>query len=203
MDSRLQVPFVCEFVAMRWSYEELVVAQAKLNPLTKRQDDAQRADRRHRRAARVAPGRSEAARRLEGNARRPFRSGSAKPARTQAIPGHHRSRFERKNVLRSRGFQERERPDHGRTTLRKPENLRLDRQRRNGTKRLSPRRQAERVFRRRKTLFRRRQPGAEKDAFLTVSVFTFNTAVLIGSSLLLLWLLHWILRRQLEVRRNC
>src|ERR1041385_2805466 len=42
MDSRLQVPFVCEFVAMRWSYEELVVAQAKLNPLTKRQNDAQR-----------------------------------------------------------------------------------------------------------------------------------------------------------------
>ena len=41
MDSRLQVPFICEFVAMRWSYEELVVAQAKLNPLTKRQDDAQ------------------------------------------------------------------------------------------------------------------------------------------------------------------
>ena len=41
MDSRLQVPFICEFVAMRWSYEELVVAQAKLNPLTKRQNEAQ------------------------------------------------------------------------------------------------------------------------------------------------------------------
>src|SRR5213596_4150537 len=40
MDSKLQVPFVCEFVAMRWSYEELVVAQAKLNPLTRRQDRA-------------------------------------------------------------------------------------------------------------------------------------------------------------------
>ena len=46
------------------------------------------------------------------------------------------------------------------------------------------------------------KPGAGKDAFLTVSVFTFNTTVLIGSSLLLLWLLHWVLRRQLEVRRN-
>src|SRR4030081_2934199 len=42
MDSKLQVPFVCQFIAMRWSYEELVVAQAKLNPLTKRQDRAQR-----------------------------------------------------------------------------------------------------------------------------------------------------------------
>lgn len=42
LDSRLQVPFICEFVAMRWSYEEMIVAQAKLNPLTKRQDEAQR-----------------------------------------------------------------------------------------------------------------------------------------------------------------
>src|SRR4029078_3629013 len=42
MDSKLQVPFICEFIAMRWSYEEMVVAQAKLNPLTRRQDRAQR-----------------------------------------------------------------------------------------------------------------------------------------------------------------
>ena len=38
MDSKLKVPFVCQFIAMRWSYEEMVVAQAKLNPLTRRQD---------------------------------------------------------------------------------------------------------------------------------------------------------------------
>jgi ABC-type Na+ efflux pump permease subunit len=31
MDSRLQVPFICQFIAMRWSYEEMIVAQAKLN----------------------------------------------------------------------------------------------------------------------------------------------------------------------------
>jgi len=36
-ESALQVPFVCEFVPMRWSYEALVVAQQKLNPLTSRQ----------------------------------------------------------------------------------------------------------------------------------------------------------------------
>src|SRR5207302_554125 len=40
MESKLQVPFIAQFIAMRWSYEELVVAQAKLNPLTKRQDRA-------------------------------------------------------------------------------------------------------------------------------------------------------------------
>src|SRR2546423_370492 len=38
MSSRLQVPFVCQFIAMRWSYEEMVVAQGKLNPLTRRQE---------------------------------------------------------------------------------------------------------------------------------------------------------------------
>src|SRR5213596_1391573 len=37
-ESKLQVPFVCHFIAMRWSYEEMIVAQAKLNPLTLRQD---------------------------------------------------------------------------------------------------------------------------------------------------------------------
>jgi hypothetical protein len=42
MSSRLEVPLICQFVAMRWSYEEMIVAQAKLNPLTRRQDRAQR-----------------------------------------------------------------------------------------------------------------------------------------------------------------
>ena len=44
--------------------------------------------------------------------------------------------------------------------------------------------------------------GATKRYFgATFSVMTFNTAVLLASSLCLLWLLHHILRRQLEVRR--
>lgn len=41
-ESDLQVPFLCEFMPMRWSYEALVVAQAKLNPLTSRQRAIQR-----------------------------------------------------------------------------------------------------------------------------------------------------------------
>ena len=36
--SDLQVPLICEFMPMRWSYEALVYAQAKLNPLTGRQE---------------------------------------------------------------------------------------------------------------------------------------------------------------------
>src|SRR5437667_2213916 len=42
MGSKLEVPFVCQFIAMRWSYEDMIVAQAKLNPLTRRQDLTQR-----------------------------------------------------------------------------------------------------------------------------------------------------------------
>jgi ABC-type multidrug transport system ATPase subunit len=40
--SELQVPFICEFMPMRWSYEALVFAQAKLNPLTSRQEKIQK-----------------------------------------------------------------------------------------------------------------------------------------------------------------
>ena len=45
--------------------------------------------------------------------------------------------------------------------------------------------------------------GEEKRCLgMKVDVFVFNTIVLIGSSLGLLGLLHWILRRQLDVRRT-
>lgn len=40
--SDLQVPLICEFMPMRWSYEALVYAQAKLNPLAIRQARIQR-----------------------------------------------------------------------------------------------------------------------------------------------------------------
>jgi hypothetical protein len=37
----LNVPFICALMPMRWSYEALVFAQAKLNPLTSRQENIQ------------------------------------------------------------------------------------------------------------------------------------------------------------------
>ena len=40
--SDLKVPFICALMPMRWSYEALVFAQAKLNPLTRRQENIQR-----------------------------------------------------------------------------------------------------------------------------------------------------------------
>jgi len=45
--------------------------------------------------------------------------------------------------------------------------------------------------------------GAQKDYFgIKIGAFTFNTTVLIVSTLGLLALLHWILRKQLQVRRS-
>jgi hypothetical protein len=41
-ESSLQVPFICEFMPSRWAYEAMIVAQAKLNPLTRRQERVQR-----------------------------------------------------------------------------------------------------------------------------------------------------------------
>ena len=41
-ESDLQVPLVCEFMPMRWSYEAIIVAQAKHNPLTLRQEKLQK-----------------------------------------------------------------------------------------------------------------------------------------------------------------
>jgi ABC-type multidrug transport system ATPase subunit len=39
--SNLQVPLICQFMPMRWSYEAIIFAQAKLNPLTIRQERIQ------------------------------------------------------------------------------------------------------------------------------------------------------------------
>jgi ABC-type multidrug transport system permease subunit len=36
--SKLKVPFICEFMPLRWSYEAMLISQAKLNPLTHSQD---------------------------------------------------------------------------------------------------------------------------------------------------------------------
>jgi hypothetical protein len=37
---------------------------------------------------------------------------------------------------------------------------------------------------------------------MKIDLFFFNTLVLVGSTLALLGILHWILRRQLQVRRT-
>ncbi len=37
--SKLKVPFICQFMPLRWSYEAILISQSKLNPLTAAQDE--------------------------------------------------------------------------------------------------------------------------------------------------------------------
>src|SRR6184192_3940140 len=191
MSSRLQVPFVCQFIAMRWSYEEMVVAQAKLNPLTRRQE---RVDREMRQIVERHEQGSEATKRLNDlkdtlamlsgleakspeeldrylavtneiiNRKRPFDRALFKDA---AGPVTAEQLYVNQKVSDLISNAEMEQSDYRRGG--KPN-----------------------VF-----------FGEEKRCLgMEVDVFVFNTIVLIGSSLALLGFLHWILRRQLDVRRT-
>ena len=191
LDSRLQVPFVCEFVAMRWSYEELIVAQAKLNPLTRRQDDAQRQIDAIVARHEGQPGDSkrlddlkETLAVLSGlEARTPRELNQYLALIDRILNGKmsfHRAAFQNANgpITAEELFVNQKVSD-----LIANAEMEQNDYRRGGKPNV--------FF------------GAQKRYYgATVSVFTFNTAVLVGSSLGLLLFLHWILRRQLEVRRN-
>jgi hypothetical protein len=191
MDSRLEVPFICEFVAMRWSYEELVVAQAKLNPLTKRQDEAQR-------QIDAIVARHET---LPGDAKRlddlkevlavlsGLEAGSERELDRYLALGDRilrgRQTFERAAFKSATGPITAEQLYVNQKVSDLIANAEMEQNdyRRGGKPNV--------FF------------GAQKRYFgWTISVFVFNTAVLIGSSVGLLGLLLWILRRQLEVRRT-
>jgi len=191
MDSRLQVPFICEFVAMRWSYEELVVAQAKLNPLTKRQEEAQKQI-----DAIVA--------RHESNPGDSKRLDDLKEtlAVLSGLEAHTPRELQQYLVITDRVLNGKMPFDR---TAFKNANGPITAEQLYVNQKISDlianAEMEQNDYRRggKPNVFF----GAQKHYFgMAVSVFTFNTVVLIGSSLLLLWLLHWILRRQLEVRRN-
>jgi ABC-type multidrug transport system ATPase subunit len=191
MDSKLQVPFVCQFIPMRWSYEEMVVAQAKLNPLTSRQDRAQREI-------------------------------DTMVAKRSSDPADGKRLDELKEVLAVLSGLEAKSADDLDRYLKQIDHV-LDRRVSFDPKAFQSTRgtvTAEQVYVNQKVSdlisnaemeqsdYRRgSRPnvffGAEKRYIgARVSVFVFNTAVLIGSTFGLLGLLYWILRRQLEVRRS-
>ena len=191
MDSKLQVPFVCQFIPMRWSYEEMVVAQAKLNPLTSRQDRAQREI-------------------------------DTMVAKRSSDPADGKRLDELKEVLAVLSGLEAKSADDLDRYLKQIDQV-LDRRVSFDPKAFQSTRgtvTAEQVYVNQKVSdlisnaemeqsdYRRgSRPnvffGAEKRYIgARVSVFVFNTAVLIGSTFGLLGLLYWILRRQLEVRRS-
>ena len=191
MDSKLQVPFICQFIAMRWSYEEMIVAQAKLNPVTRRQD---RTQREIDRIVAHHDTRPESRRRLN-DLKDTLAMLSGLEAKTpddldrylgvidQVLDGKHpfdRSQFKDAN---------------GPVTA---ETLYLNQK---VSDLISNAEMEQSDYRRggKPNVFF----GQYKQYFgMKVAVFVFNTIVLIGSSLALLGLLHWILRRQLEVRRT-
>src|SRR5437899_11369408 len=190
MGSKLEVPFVCQFIPMRWSYEEMIVAQSKLNPLTSRQERSQR--------------------------------------EIDSIVAKHRQDLaegkrldELKEVLAFLSGLEAKSPDELDHYLKQVDQV-LDRKRsfdsaafKNAKGTIT----AEQVYVNQKVSdlisnaemeqsdYRRgSRPnvffGAEKRLGVKISVFVFNTLVLIGSTFGMLGLLFWILRRQLEVRRT-
>ena len=191
MDSKLQVPFVCQFIAMRWSYEELVVAQAKLNPLTRRQDRAQREiDRIVEKKKQDA----KESKRLD-ELKETLAVLSGLEAKSSSELDHYlglidqildgKRPFDRALFKDAIGAVTAEQLFVNQKVSDLISNAEMEQTdyRRGG---------------RPNVLF-----GAEKSYLgIKVNVFVFNTLVLIGSAVGLLGLLHWILRRQLEVRRS-
>ncbi|MEY2546799.1 MAG: hypothetical protein QOG48_1916 [Verrucomicrobiota bacterium] len=191
MQSKLEVPFVCQFIAMRWSYEELVVAQAKLNPLTKRQERAQ-----HEIDRIVAQHRQDTAtsKRLDD-----LKETLAVLSGLEGRSGGEVDRFLKtvdEILSGKRGFDRQLfRHATGPVTA---EQLYVNQK---VSDLISNAEMEQSDYRRgsHPNVFF----GAKKHYLgMDVSVFLFNTSVLVGSTLALLGLLHWILRRQLEVRRS-
>jgi ABC-type multidrug transport system ATPase subunit len=191
MDSRLQVPLVCQFIPMRWSYEEMIVAQAKLNPLTRRQERAQREI-----DAMVAKhdARREAIKRLN-DLKETLAVLSGLEAKTPGDLDHYMHEIDQvldgKRPFGRAVFKDANGPVTAETLYQNQKvsdlvsNAEMEQSdyRRGGKPNV--------FFGQRKRYFG-----------VPVDVFVFNTAVLIGSTVALLALLHFILRRQLEVRRT-
>ncbi|MDQ3626005.1 MAG: ATP-binding cassette domain-containing protein [Verrucomicrobiota bacterium] len=191
MDSKLKVPFICQFIAMRWSYEELIVAQAKLNPLTRRQERAQREIDRLVAVKEQSP---ENGQRLAD-----LKEALAVLSGLEAKSAKELDRY----LAIIDGTLDGERAFHrddfadavGPVTA---EQLYINQK---VSDLISNAEMEQNDYRR----------GGKPNVFfgsqkrylgLKFGVFTFNTAVLVGSTIALLVLLLWILRRQLEVRRG-
>ena len=191
MDSKLQVPFICQFIPMRWSYEEMIVAQAKLNPLTRRQDRAQREI-----DSIVAKHRQDTAesKRLD-DLKEVLAVLSGLEAKTLNEVDHYLKLIDQ--VLDSKQPFDRALFRDAKGPIMAEQfyvNQKISDLISNAEMEQSDYRRGNRP----NVFF-----GAEKYYLgVRVGVFVFNTLVLIGSILGLLGLLHWILRRQLEVRRS-
>jgi ABC-type multidrug transport system ATPase subunit/ABC-type multidrug transport system permease subunit len=190
MESKLEVPFVCQFIAMRWSYEEIILAQAKLNPLTRRQDRA-----------------SNEIQKLAHNANTPEQRKRLEDlkevlALLSGLEGSSAKEIDRylkltDPVLAGKQNFDRSlfRNANGPVTA---EQIYVNQKVADLISNAEMEQSDYRRGNRPNVFF-----GAQKRYFgLKIDAFVFNTTVLIISTLGLLALLHWILRRQLEVGRS-
>jgi hypothetical protein len=189
-ESKLQVPLVCQFIAMRWSYEEMIVAQAKLNPLTRRQDRA------NDKIQKLAPNANTPEQRARLNDLKDVL------ALLSGLEGRSAKEIDHYLKLVDPVIDGKQRFDasllrdaKGPVTA---EQLYVNQK---VADLLSKAEMEQNDYRRGKkpnVFF-----GPQKRYFgIEFGVFTFDTSVLIASMLGLLVLLHWILRKQLEVRRS-
>jgi ABC-type multidrug transport system ATPase subunit len=190
MESKLEVPFVCQFIAMRWSYEEIILAQAKLNPLTRRQDRA-----------------SDEIQRLAHEANTPEqrkRLDDLKEvlALLSGLEGHSAKEINHYLKLTDPVLAGKQKFDrslfrnaNGPVTA---EQIYVNQKVADLISNAEMEQSDYRRGNRPNVFF-----GAEKRYFgIKIGAFVFNTTVLMASTLGLLALVHWILRRQLEVRRS-
>jgi hypothetical protein len=191
MESKLQVPFVCQFVAMRWSYEEMIVAQAKLNPLTRRQDRTQREINHIVVNHRQGPAENKRLEELKETLALLSGLEASSVGELDRYLGLVDQILDGKRPFDRALFKNASGPI---TAEQVYVNQKVSDLISNAEMEQSDYRRGNRP----NVFF-----GAQKRYFgLKLSVFVFNTTVLIGSILGLLGLLLWILRRQLEVRRS-
>jgi ABC transport system ATP-binding/permease protein len=190
-ESKLQVPLVCQFIAMRWSYEEMIVAQAKLNPLTRRQEHV------HDEIQKLAPKADTPQERAHLNDLKDAL------ALLSGLEGASARDVDRYLKLLDPVIAGKQRFDRllfkdakGPVTA---DQLYVNQK----VSDLISRAEMEQTDYRRGTSKPNVFFGLEKRYFgIAFGVFTFDTVVLTGSILVLLVVLHWILRKQLEVRRS-
>jgi ABC-type multidrug transport system ATPase subunit len=190
MESKLEVPFVCQFIAMRWSYEEIILAQAKLNPLTRRQDRASEEIRKLAPKANTPEQRKrlddlkEALALLSGLEGRSVKEVDRYLKLIDPVLAG-KQQFDRALFRNANG------PVTGEQIY---VNQKVSDLISNAEMEQSDYRRGNRP----NVFF-----GAQKQYLgIKVSAFAFNTTVLVASAFGLLALLYWILRKQLEVRRN-
>ena len=189
-ESKLQVPFVCQFIAMRWSYEEMIVAEAKLNPLTRRQDRA------NDEIQQLAPKANTPEQRARLNDLKDVLALlSGLEGRSAKEIDHYLKLVDPVIAGKQKFDSSLLRDAKGPITA---EQLYVNQK---VSDLISKAEMEQNDYRRGKkpnVFF-----GLQKRYFGTkFGVFTFDTIVLIASMLGLLVLLHWILRKQLEVRRS-